>query len=104
LTSKAKNQVWHAKKRAKQRFGLSLNRHSYGEMVKMIQSGKATFVSSSSSRVKIFSVPYDGNNYKVIYDNKRKKIVTFLPEDPNVQVLRQEQVAPVERTQAHYDI
>ena len=79
--SKAKNQVIHAKRRAFERYGLTLNRDSYGEMVKIIQSGKATCINKLSNRTKTFYVPFQGKVYKVAYDNKSHKIVTFLKEE-----------------------
>lgn len=55
--SKCSNQRHHAKTRARQRYGLELNRHSLRLAV------------------------LEGRRCRVIYDKVRKNIVTFLPPE-----------------------
>ena len=71
----------HAKRRAKERFGLELNRHQLRELVKQIQSGKAEHLETQSNRVSIKRVKFEGSFYTVAYDKNRQTIITFLPEE-----------------------
>lgn len=81
MVSKAEAQVVHAKRRASERYGLTLNRQSYGTIVKMIQEGRATFVRRVSNRISLFTVEYHNVPLAVVYDSLRHKVVTFLPPD-----------------------
>jgi hypothetical protein len=83
MNLKAQCQVIHAKRRALERYGLSLNRKSYGELVKIIQSGKALFLERQSNRISIFSLTYQEKQLKCVYDSHRHKIVTLLPNETN---------------------
>lgn len=77
LTKKT-SQSMHARKRAIERFGLKYNRFVRKELVKMIQNGKAEFIEKQSNRVSKWRILYDGRWIDVIYDGRRKTIVTFL--------------------------
>lgn len=79
--SKAKNQRIHAKRRAEQRFGLTLSRADLNELVRQIQRGEAEFLARESNRVSRFRVRVRGASAEVIYDKQRKNIVTFFPPD-----------------------
>lgn len=69
----------HAKYRAQQRYGLSLNRHDLRRLVDQIQAGNAQVIKRSSLRVSVLELAIDGLVFRVVYDHKRKNIVTFLP-------------------------
>jgi hypothetical protein len=69
----------HAKHRAQQRFGLTLNRHDLQRLVEQIQAGRARVIKRSSLRVSVLELAVDGVAIQVVYDHKRKNIVTFLP-------------------------
>ncbi len=77
--SKKAAQRAHAKRRARERYGLSMTRATFGSLIQKIQSGKATFLQRKSLRVSEWIVSYEGAEMRVIYDNKRKTIVTCLP-------------------------
>ena len=79
--SKKKAQNIHAKRRAIERYGLSLNKFALKEMVRQIQSGKAQFLERSSIRVTKWLVKHEGQMIPVVYDNKSHTVVTFLPDD-----------------------
>lgn len=73
----------HAKRRAEQRFGLTLNRRDMRQIVLNIQSRNpelAQFVSRTSNRVTLWRIYWDGGWYKVVYDTNRGTLVSFLPE------------------------
>lgn len=69
----------HAKRRAFERYGMSLNRKDIDEMVHQIQSGKAIFIEKQSIRVSKFAVVVRDTKMVAIYDKVRKTIVTVLP-------------------------
>ncbi len=80
--SKAKAQRKHAKRRASERYNLSINRHDQHEMVRMIQVGpgpNVRFVEKQSLRVSLWEIFFKDQWCKVVYDCQRKTIVTFLP-------------------------
>lgn len=82
MSSKARSQRSHARKRALQRFDVQLNRHQLQALVTQIQNGFATLVERQSLRVSVWRITLeDGRRPHVVYDKQRKTIVTFLPED-----------------------
>lgn len=78
LHSKISNERYHAKKRAKERFDLSLNRHDLNRIILMIQSGDATFFDRQSNNRTRWIINLDGNEALAVYDKQRKQIITFL--------------------------
>jgi predicted RNA-binding protein associated with RNAse of E/G family len=76
--SKNKAQREHARRRFRERFGVSFDRNKAHEFVKIIQRGAARFVERQSCRVTVFDVPYEGATYRVVYDKQRKNVVTVL--------------------------
>ena len=78
---KARFQTRHAKGRAFERYGLSINDQDLQEISSSIQSGKATHIFRQSNRVSIFKLVFKEKDIQVVYDSKRKTIVTFIPLD-----------------------
>ena len=76
---KAECQRIHAKRRALQRYALNLDNKKQDEIVKIIQSGKATFLRRDSIRVAVFAVRYENKLMKVVYDSQRKTLASVLP-------------------------
>ena len=79
MNKKLINQRIHAKKRAFERYGLTLNRNDLQDIVNNIH--KAKLLSKTSNRVKVFEVLVKGVSCVVVYDRNRKSIATFLPLD-----------------------
>lgn len=79
--TKAQSEKAHAIMRAEQRYGIKLNRKSYMELVKTIQSGKARFLFKETNRLSHFMVTAEGQQCHAVYDRLRGRIVTFLPKD-----------------------
>lgn len=77
--TKLEAQRIHAKRRAYERHGLVLNRQHLREIVTLIQRQKATLVERTSLRVTVWELTYLDIPIRVVYDAKRKTIVTFLP-------------------------
>jgi len=86
--SKTKAQKIHFKYRVKQRYGLDINRLQRIEIIKMIQHGEAKFLNHQSRRVSKFIVEFKGTQMIVIYDKKRKTLVTALPINNQTQIGR----------------
>ena len=70
----------HAKKRAKERFGIDLNRHEYAKLVEDINTRRAALVGKISKRIEVYVIYFkNGSKAHAIYDRTRKTIATFLP-------------------------
>lgn len=69
----------HAKKRAEQRYGVTLNRHGLRDLVEDIRSGRAQFVERQSNRITLWFVQLGDKTARAVYDKQRGTIVTFLP-------------------------
>ena len=76
---KATRQRAHAKRRALERYGLDINRRRMKEIVVLLQAGLAEFLERQSCRISLWKMNIDGVDVRVVYDNKRKTIVSFLP-------------------------
>lgn len=71
----------HAKRRASERYGLTLNRHEMRGIVTQIRRGKAKFLSRESNRLTHWIAKIHGNDTRIVYDSERHTIVTFLPPE-----------------------
>lgn len=79
--TKANSLLRHSKRRASERYGLNIGRAGLWEIVNIIRSGRAIFVRKETNRVSEWKVEYSGVSMRVIYDRRRKMVVTFLPPD-----------------------
>jgi hypothetical protein len=79
--SKAQCQRYHAKKRALERFDISLTTADLDKVVQTIQEGNAAFITKQSHRISVFSILINEKKMNVVYDKVRKTIVTFLTDD-----------------------
>lgn len=81
MTKKKKaSQEEHFKRRMRERFGISISRKRYDELVGLIKSNKATLLEKQSLRVNKYKITIDSKDYIVIYDKNRKTLVTVLPQ------------------------
>ena len=95
--TKAQNEWAHAKRRARERYGLELNRFDRKEIVGIIQVGMSELECRTSNAYKVHLVKYKDRLLRVVYDSRRKTICTFLPpkegdaseRDPTVPALRE---------------
>lgn len=79
IHTKKQNQIYHATKRAKKRFDLDLKREDFIDIVNNIKNKKDSFcIEKQSNRIFIYAIKYKNNPYKIVYDSKRKTVVTFL--------------------------
>ncbi|KKM06927.1 hypothetical protein LCGC14_1739070 [marine sediment metagenome] len=77
--NKKNSQRVHARRRAKLRYGIKLSRQRVQEIIKKIQRGRSKFVKRTSNTKSVFYVTCGDVKMKVVYDSKRKSIVTVLP-------------------------
>jgi len=78
--TKAQAQRIHAKRRARERYDMRLNRADLDCIVVLIKSGQSVLMSHKSNRVKEHLVIYNDTIMRVIYDSKRQNVITFLPK------------------------
>lgn len=77
--SKAARQESHAKRRAEERFGVSVSDEDYRKIIKSIQEGKTESVEKQSNRVTLHRVKLsDGQEAIAAYDKTRKTVVTLM--------------------------
>lgn len=75
--SKAKAQQRHARRRARERFGIEFTQQVEEDVVKRIQAGEATLARKQSNRVSVFFLDIQGQEMAVVYDKQRKTVVTL---------------------------
>lgn len=80
--TKSLAQYCHAKKRAFERLRMQLTPDRHRRLVYDIQNNRLEFVDRQSNRVSRWRFWFNGKESFVIYDKKRKSIVTFLPAKP----------------------
>jgi len=78
--SKRKAEIHHFIRRAKQRYGMELNKQDVKRIVNKIQSGASKVLKKQSLRVAIHQVTYQGTSMIVAYDKNRSVPITALPE------------------------
>lgn len=84
VDDKAVAQMFHARKRVKQRYGIRLSEEEHKEIIKIIKQGKSPgvktlYIQSLTRSVK--QVLYKGETLFLVYDNSRSSIRTFLTEN-----------------------
>ena len=76
--NKTKRLHQHAKKRACERYGITVNTNDLKDTIKDIHNGKAKIIEKKSCRVTLFEVELNGKTCRVLYDKNRKRIITFV--------------------------
>lgn len=69
----------HAKQRAEERYGISLNHDQRAEIVQMIQTNQAEFVGKESNNRTLWRVQFQDQSLNVVYDKARSSMCTVLP-------------------------
>lgn len=67
----------HFQRRAMERLGHEFTNGSQQELVQMIQSRQATFLRRTSNNRTVWSIDLNGKSRTVVYDKKRKMVVTI---------------------------
>lgn len=71
----------HLRKRASERYGLTLNKDDVRDINKQIQTKGAEFVGRQSLTRSFWKVEHAGQTLNVVYDNLRHTAVTALPKN-----------------------
>ena len=79
--SKKRAKRYHARRRARERYRLLLDRIDLKTLVDKIQNNEGEFVYKSSNRTTLWKLKCKGQAVLVVYDKLRSEIVTFLPLD-----------------------
>ena len=79
--SKIQWQRKHFRERALLRYGLDATREHQENIIQMIKDGKSKFLNSRSNRTSVFQVDYLNREMLVVYDSKRKTLVTALSKE-----------------------
>jgi hypothetical protein len=80
----------HARRRARQRYGLCLVRKDLDQIVGRIQRREhAWHIKDQSNRKSHWLVRYDGQLLPVVYDRRRHAIVTVLPQSVQMDYRKQ---------------
>lgn len=69
----------HARRRARERYGLNLSNKDITQIVRSIRSGGSISTTKQTNTRTLHVIIYDGQEMRVIYDNKRHNVCTFLP-------------------------
>jgi hypothetical protein len=78
---KAKAQRIHAKKRAKERYNLDINKELYRSFIDRVHDGRRIEVFRQSRRLVCYKIWHDEKDIYFIFDQNRNTIVTFLTEE-----------------------
>jgi len=80
MPSKKKSERLHARRRARERYGIEVGNHTRRKIIQAIQGGRSKAVRRTSTNKTVHDVTLDdGFTVRVVYDKERKEIVTFLP-------------------------
>lgn len=77
MTKKAAQAI-HFRRRAIQRLGLVMNKSERHAIVQQIIDKKVKLVEKQSNRIFVYEIENIWGNFFVVYDNKRKNLVTVL--------------------------
>lgn len=71
----------HCWNRGIERYSVFIGEQVNAELVAQIQGGDAGFIEKQSLNISAWEIEVDGQKIPVIYDKKRKVIVTCLPKE-----------------------
>lgn len=87
---KSKCQMWHAKKRAKERLGINYTEEMNSQIISCIRNSQkesenfsVNFIENQSNRLKLYELKMKtGKTINLVYDSFRSQVITFLfPEE-----------------------
>lgn len=71
----------HARRRARERYGISLDHNNLDHIKQIIASGGSILIERQGKHKSLLQVIYHGVNVYPVYNRQRNEIITFLPED-----------------------
>lgn len=81
MNRKKKAQQKHAARRARERLGIRMDQNRMHQLVQLIQEGGLELHSKQSNRVSRYLHTLDGERVLLVYDRKRKTVVTVWKVD-----------------------
>lgn len=81
ITTKAQRSREHSKKRAALRYGITLNREKYAQVIEQIRTGQYEGKKKRSNNRWLYVLEVDGKDMLVVYDKKRHELITVLPKE-----------------------
>lgn len=69
----------HARVRAKQRYGINLNRHARKDLIQRIKAGKCLLLEKETNSRRKYLVEFEDQKVIVVYSKPRQEIITLLP-------------------------
>lgn len=82
---KGQCQMWHFKKRLRERLGIKISDDDYKRIVSVLKNGKEDetysfkYIHRQSQRLKVYELTIKGYEpVEIIYDNNRKQIITVM--------------------------
>lgn len=93
LSNKRNSSFIHAKRGAKYRYNLYLNREKYETLNNLVMSGNGKVIQEQSRTRKVILLNYDNKDLKLVFDSGRKIIITFLPN------IEEEKIKKVDRSE-----
>ena len=102
--TKKSSLIRHSRRRAIERYGLDIGRCSQEAIANLIRGGRGVFLKRCSNRVSEWEVLCEGNLLRVLYDRKRRALVTILPpkrtKEERAEAIKREDVLPVKSSNA----
>jgi len=77
--TRVQKQRIHATRRAKQRYGLELDKSDIDKIINLIQNRGAVETKKLTNARTLHVIQYKEQELKVIYDKKRHNVCTFMP-------------------------
>lgn len=78
---KRKNECQHAIKRAHERYNLFLTKREVENAAENVGCGQASYYRKVTNRLIMATINLQNTQCRVLYDSRRKMLVTFLPPD-----------------------
>jgi hypothetical protein len=81
----------HSRRRVVERYGAELSEDNIRTIGRLIREGRSKLLRKDSINFSKHLVEFEGTEYRVVYDKKRRAVVTFLP--PLVYaIMREEEI------------
>lgn len=78
MANKKQTERKHFKKRVNERFGIYVNNEEINRIIADIKIGDAPLVEKQTNRVSVYLTEVQGVKMNVVYDHRRKMLVTCL--------------------------
>jgi len=94
MSVRSRRRLKHAKKRAQERYGVSLSKQDMKEIAGWIRHNKARHIHTKSLTKAIWAVEIRGEEIIVLYDRKKRIVVTVLPSEVEERYKKPDEEVP----------